>query len=111
MTCQLPENLLTDLITIKRSVQSYVSGTKRPVFEFQVLASGIKSWFVPQSTALNRNVLGQNANPSFLIFLNLTDITENDEVVRESSGKEYVIKEVKDFFSHHLEVSAELKRV
>ena len=110
MRCGLPENLLTDRITIRKPVQSFVAGTKRPVFEFQVLETGVKARFAPQSTALNRNGLGQNPNQNELIFLNVTDISENYEVVRESTGKEYVVKEVKNFFGHHLEARVEEKR-
>jgi hypothetical protein len=103
MSCGLPGNILTDRITIRKPVQSFVPGTKRPVFEFQVLATGINARFAPQSTALNRNVFGQTPNRIEVLFLNLTEISENYEVVNETTGKEYIVEEVKNFYRHHLE--------
>ena len=108
-TCGLPERLLTDRVTIRKPVQSFVSGTRRPVFEFQVIATGVQSRIIPLRTALSRNVLGQTAVKGIQLFLNPTEIAENYEVVRESDGKVFVVKEVKNFFSWHLEAIVEEK--
>lgn len=106
----ITNRLLTDRITIRKPVQTMVAGTKRPVFEHQVLATNIKARFNPTSTTLHRNALGQNAKRSFRLFLNPTDLKENYEVVRESDGEVFVVTEVKNFFGHHLEAVLEEKK-
>lgn len=106
----ITNRLLTDRVTIRKPVQTMAAGTKRPVFEHQVLATGIRARFNPAGTTLQRNALGQNAKLSFRLFLNLTDLKENYEVVRESDGEAFVVTEVKDFFGHHLEAVLEEKK-
>ncbi len=101
---------MKDRITIRKSVQSFVPATRKPVFEFQTSATGVKSRFDPASTAQNRNVLGQTPKKSFKIFLNSVDLKENDEVIRESDGEVFVVTEVKDIFGHHLEAVVEEKK-
>ncbi len=108
---KLPERLLVDLVTIRRPVQTVVAGTKRPVFERQVVAQDVKARINPAGTNLSRNVLGQTPKRSMRLFLNpLTDIKENDEVVRESDGRVFVVTEVKDFFGGHLEAVLEERK-
>jgi hypothetical protein len=109
MSRSLPERLLTDRITIRKPVQSFVPGTKKPVFEHQVIATNVKARFNPASTALDRNVLGQTPNRSARLFVNLADLPfdglkENFEVMNEATGENYVVTEAKDFFNHHLEI-------
>lgn len=110
MSRALPERLLTDRITIRKPVQSFVAGTKKPVFEHQVIATGVKSRFNPASTGLDRNVLGQTPRRSARLFMNLVDLPpdglkENFEVTNEATGESYVVTETKDFFGHHVEVA------
>lgn len=108
---RLPERLLTDLVTIRRPVQAAVAGTKRPVFERQAVATGVKARINPAGTTMNRNVLGQTPKRSLRLFLNpLADIRENDEIVRESDGRVYVVTEVKDYFGGHLEAALEERK-
>lgn len=108
---RLPERLLVDLVTIRRPVQTAVSGTKRPVFEREVIAQGVKARINPAGTTMSRNVLGQTPKRSMRLFVNPpSDIRENDEVVRESDGRVFIITEVKDFFGGHLEAVLEERR-
>ena len=108
---RLPERLLVDLVTIRRPVQTAVAGTKRPVFERQVVAQGVKARFNPAGTNLSRNVLGQTPKRSFRLFLNPpADLRENDEIVRESDGRVFIVAEVKDFFGGHLEAVLEERK-
>ena len=110
MSRRIPDRLLKDMVTIRKSVQSFVPSTKRPVFAFQTTETGIKARFDPASSTLNRNVLGQTPKKSFKLFLNSADLKENDEIVRESDGETFVVTEVKDIFGHHLEAVVEEKR-
>lgn len=110
MTRAIPDRLLPDRITIRKPVQSFVPGSRRPVFEFQVIATGVKARFNPASTGTNQNVLGRTPKKSFRLFLNPTELLENYEVVRESDGEVFVVTEVKDFFGHHLEATLEEKK-
>lgn len=110
MSRNIAERLLQDRITIRKPVQSFVPSTRKPVFEFQTAATGIKARFNPASSNLNRNALGQTPKRSFKVFLNSTDLKENDEVVRELDGATFVVTEVRDMFGHHLEAVLEEKR-
>ena len=108
MTIEL--RLLTDTITIRRPVQSFVAGTKTPVFNHQIVAAGIRARFNPAPTNMSRNVLGQTPKRSFRLFLNPADLRENDEVVRKSDGETFLVTEVKNFFGKHLEAFLQEKR-
>lgn len=110
MITHLPERLLTDSITIRKPAQSFVPSTKRPVFKFNVVQTGVKARFNPASTTLNRNVLGQTPKKSLRLFLNPIDLKENDEVIDENTGDVFVVTEVKDFFGHHMEAFVEEKQ-
>ncbi|MCG3204331.1 MAG: hypothetical protein KCHDKBKB_01046 [Elusimicrobia bacterium] len=111
----LPVRLLMDRITIKKPVQSFVSGTKRPVFEHVVVGTNVKARFNPGSTGLDRNVLGQTPKRSFRLFANVADLPaeglkENYEVTNEATGAEFVVTEVKSIFDHHIEVDLAEKK-
>lgn len=103
----LEERLLPDRITIRKPVQSFVSGTKKPVFDYQVIAAGVAARFNPQSTSLQRNVMGQTAKKRYELFLNVMELLENYEIVREATGEVFLVTEVKNLFGHHLEVLVE----
>ena len=108
---QLPERLLVDLVTIRRPVQTAVAGTKRPVFERQIVTEGVKARINPAGTNMSRNVLGQTPKRSMRLFVNPpVDIKENDEIVRESDGRVFIVTEVKDFFGGHLEAVLEERK-
>lgn len=99
---------MTDRITIRKPVQRFVAGTKRPVFKHEVIASNVKARFNPGSTVLDRNVLGQTPKHAVRLFVNLSvlpndGLKENYEVVNEATGEEYIVTEVKNLFDHHLE--------
>jgi hypothetical protein len=107
---ELPDRLLTDRITIKKPVQSFVAGTKKPVFEHQVIATNVKARFNPASTGLDRNVLGQTPKRGARLFVNLADLPmeglkENFEVMNESTQENYLVTEAKNFFGHHMEAA------
>ena len=110
MITHLPERLLTDSITIRRPIRAFVTGTKMPVFQFEIFQSGIRARFNPASTSLNRNVLGQTPKKSFRLFLNPIELKENDEVINEATGETFVVTEAKEFFGHHMEVVVEEKQ-
>lgn len=110
MNRKIPDRLLKDRITIRKPVQSFIAGTKKPVFEHQVVATNVKARFNPAGTALDRNVLGQTPKRGARLFVNKTDLPieglkENFEVVNETTGESFVVTESKNFFEHHLEVS------
>jgi hypothetical protein len=107
---KIPDRLLKDRITIRRPIQAFVAGTKKPVFSHQVIATNVKARFNPASTALDRNVLGQTPKRGARLFVNMADLPleglkENFEVVNETTGESFVVTESKNFFEHHLEVS------
>lgn len=110
MSRTIPDRLLPDIVTIKRPIQSFAPSSKRPVFQYETIATGVRCRFNPEKTALNRNVLGQTPKKAFQIFLNPRELHENYEVVNESDGKTFVATEVKDYFGHHLEVVVEEKK-
>lgn len=110
MSRELPDRLLTDRITIKKPVQSFVAGTKKPVFEHQVIATNVKARFNPASTGLDRNVLGQTPKRGARLFVNLADLPmeglkENFEVMNEATQENYLVTEAKNFFGHHMEAA------
>lgn len=110
MIGELPDRLLTDRISIRKPVQSFVAGTKKPVFEHQVIATNVKARFNPASTGMDRNVLGQTPKRSARLFVNLADLPpdglkENFEVMNEVTGENFIVTEAKNFFSHHVEVA------
>ncbi|MCG3206064.1 MAG: hypothetical protein KCHDKBKB_02790 [Elusimicrobia bacterium] len=110
MIRKLPDRLLKDRITIRKPVQSFISGTKKPVFEHQLVATNVKARFNPAGTGLDRNVLGQTPKRGARLFVNVEDLPpeglkENFEVVNEATGEGYVVTETKNYFGHHLEVA------
>lgn len=106
----IEDRLLPDRITVKKPVSSFAAGTRRPVFEYQVIATGIKARFDPGRSTINKNVLGSVSKKTFQLFLNKTELEENYEVVNEENGKVYLVIEVKNIFSHHLEAIIEEKK-
>ena len=110
MSRKLPDRLLKDRITIRRPIQAFVAGTKKPVFSHQVIATNVRARFNPAGTALDRNVLGQTPKRGARLFVNTTDLPleglkENYEVVNEVTGETFVVTESKNFFGHHFEVA------
>ncbi|MFA6433751.1 MAG: hypothetical protein WCW52_03565 [Elusimicrobiales bacterium] len=106
----MEKRLLNNLITIRKPVQTFVTGSKTPVFEYQVLLTGIKARFVPAGTSMSRNVTGQTPKRSFRLFLNPAELKENYEVIRESDGEVFAVTEVKNFYGHHVEAVLESKK-
>ena len=103
MTCGIPERLLPDRVTIRRPVQSMATGTKRPIFSYQVLAGNVPARFDPAASSIPETVLGKTPRKGFTLYLNPVELKENYEVVDEVSGQIYVVLEAKNFFGHHLE--------
>jgi len=106
----IENRLLPDKITIRKPVQTVVPATKRPVFEFQVIATGIRARFNPDSTAMEKDVLGQVPKKRFQLFLNVAELLENYEVIKEDTGEVFRVMEVLNLFNHHLEVAIEEKK-
>ncbi len=106
----IEKRLLNDSITIRKPIQRLVAGTKQPVFDYEVVATGVKARLNPGGTALNRNVMGQTPKRSFRLFLNTTELKENYEVIRESDNEIFTVTEVKNFWDHHLEATLEEKQ-
>ena len=106
MPVGIPDRLLTDRVTIRKPVQSMAVGTKRPVFEYQAIATGVHARFDPAPTSLNRNVLGHTPKRGLVVFMNPTDIQENYEIIDEATGQEFVVTEVRDY-RQHLEVQTQ----
>lgn len=106
----ISKRLLNETITIRKPVQRFVVGTKQPVFDFEVVATGIKARFNPGGTANSRNVLGQTPKGSYRLFLNLTELKVNYEIVREADDQAFVVTDVKNFWDHHLEAMLEEKK-
>jgi hypothetical protein len=107
MSCGIPDRLLPDRISIRKPVQSMATGTKRPVFSYQTLASGVPARFDPAAVSVPDTVLGKTPRKGFTLFLNPVELKENYEVVDDVSGQIYVVVESKDFHGHHLEVRLE----
>ncbi len=110
MSRMIPDRLLPDRIAIRRPQQSFAPSSKRPVFQFETIATGVRARFNPDKTALNRNVLGQTPKKAFQLFLNPRELHENYEVLDETTGKTFVAVEVKNYFGHHLEAVVEEKK-
>ena len=106
----IEKRLLTETVTIRKPVQRLVTGTKQPVFEYEVVATGIKARFNPGGTASSRNVLGQTPKRSYRLFLNPTELKANYEVIRESDSETFTVTDVKNFWNHHLEAALEEKK-
>ena len=103
----IEDRLLPDRITIRKPVQTAVPGTKRPVYEFQVIATGIKARFNPDSTAMEKDVLGQVPKKRYQLFLNVAELLENYQVIKEDTGEVFRVLEILNLYNHHLEVSVE----
>lgn len=106
----IEKRLLNETITIRKPVQRFITGTKQPVFDYEVIATGVKARFNPGGTATSRNVLGQTPKGSFRLFLNPAELKANYEVVRESDGQAFLVTDVKNFWNHHLEATLEEKK-
>jgi hypothetical protein len=106
----IEKRLLNEAITIRKPVQHFVTGTKQPVFDYEVIATGVKARFNPGGTASSRNVLGQTPKRSFRLFLNTTELKANYEVIRESDNETFVATDVKNFWGHHMEAVLEEKK-
>jgi len=106
----IDKRLLNDSITIRKPVQRFASGTKQPVFEYTVIATGVKARFNPSGTASSRNTLGQTPKGMFRLFINQAELKANYEVIRESDGETFVATDVKNFWGHHMEATLEEKK-
>ena len=104
------KRLLTETITIRKPVRQFTTGSKQPVFSYEIVATGVKARFNPGGTATSRNVLGQTPKGSFRLFMNPTELKANYEVVRESDGQAFLVTDVKNFWNHHLEAMLEEKK-
>jgi hypothetical protein len=110
MIRELPDRLLSDRITIRHPVQSFVPGTKKPVFRYEQIATNVRARFNPASTSIDVNVFGSTPRKTARLFVNVDDLPpqglkENFEVVNEATGEIYVVTESKNYFEHHLEVA------
>lgn len=110
MSRAIPERLLPDCISIRRPVQSFAPSSKRPVFQYETIATSVRARFNPEKTATSRNTLGQTPKKTFQLFVNPREFHENYEVIDEASGKVFVTLEVKNYFGHHLEAVLEEKK-
>lgn len=101
MERKLPDRLLVDRITVRRPVQSFVSGTKKPVFRYETVATNVKARFNPVSTKLDRNVIGQVPRKGYRLFVNEAVVNENDEVIWEATNRRFLVTQVRHLFGHH----------
>jgi len=101
---------LNETITIRKPVQHFVSGTKQPVFDYEVVAAGVKARFNPSGTAISTNTLGKSPKKLFRLFVNPVELKENYEVIRESDNEPFLVTAVKNFWGHHLEATLEEKK-
>ncbi|HOX22234.1 MAG TPA: hypothetical protein PLL10_02125 [Elusimicrobiales bacterium] len=106
----IQKRILNETVTIRKAVQRFVPGTKQPVFDYEVIATGVRARFNPGGTASSRNVLGQTPKRAFRLFLNPVELKANYEVIRESDGEAFNVTEVKDFWGHHMEAGLEEKK-
>src|SRR5260221_74268 len=97
---QLEERLLPDRITIRKPVQAMVEGTKRPVFEFEAIATGVRARFNPDRTSLEHTIMGQAPKKRYQLFMNVMDLLANYEIVNEATGEVFLVTEVRNFFNH-----------
>ena len=106
---QIQERLLVDRITVRKPVQSFVPGTKKPVFEYRTITQGVKARFNPAGTVIDTNILGQLPKKSYRLFLNDPVLSENDEIIWEGTGDKFIVIQVKFMFGHHVEAIVEEK--
>lgn len=105
----IEERLLTDLVTIRKPVQTFSAG-KMPVLEYQTILTDVKVRFEPLSTSEHRVILGNVPKKIFRVFTNPVDIRENYELIRQSDNAKFLVTDVKNFFGHHIELIAEEKK-
>jgi len=106
----IEKRLLNETITIRKPVQRFVTGTKQPVFDYEVIATGVRARFNPGGTASSRNVMGQTPKRSSRLFLNPVELQANYEIIRESDGETFIVTDVKNFWNHHMEATLEEKK-
>ena len=47
---KIPDRLLTERVSIRRAVQSLAPSTKRPVFHYETIATGVQARFNPDKS-------------------------------------------------------------
>jgi hypothetical protein len=104
--------LCNEKVNIKRPVQEKVTGTLRPVMNETSLFENVNVRFSPLSGKYGESVLGRFPTATNLLFLPpAATVKENDVIVRISeSNKEFLIKDVRTFWGHHIEAVIEEKR-
>jgi hypothetical protein len=109
MPTGLPGALLTTRATILRPVRSYASGTKQPIVTETSQATGVRVRLEPLAGELQATVLGRLPTATHRLFTNHADLKPNDVVKDEGSSQKYVVREVGNFFGHHVEAILERK--
>jgi len=103
----LPNSLLIDSVTILRPVRSMAAGTKQPIVTETVQATGVRVRIEPLSGGVRETVLGQLPEATHRLFTNSQDVKVNDIIQR--GAQKFLVREVGDFFDHHLEAILEQK--
>jgi len=105
----LPASLLPILMTVLRPIHSYATGTKQPIVTETSQATGVRVRLEPLSGDLRETVLGRLPEATHRLFTNHKDLKQNDIVKDESNNQKYVVREVSNFFDHHLEAILQRK--
>jgi len=103
----LPNSLLIDSVTILRPVRSMATGTKQPIVTETVQATGVRVRIEPLSGGVRETVMGRLPEATHRLFTNSQDVKVND--VLQLGVQKFVVREVGDFFGHHLEAILEQK--
>jgi len=103
----LPNALLIHSVTILRPVRSMAAGTKQPIVTETAQATGVEARIEPLSGGLRETVLGRLPEATHRLFTNHQDVKVNDVIQRGT--QKYLVREVGDFFNHHVEAVLEQK--
>jgi len=105
----LPASLLSVLVTVLRPIHSYAAGTKQPIVTETSQATGVRVRVEPLSGDVAATVLGRLPTATHRLFTNHKDLKQNDVVKDEATNQKYVVREVSNFFDHHIEAILERK--
>ena len=110
MSVTLPGALLIHKITIIRQSRGFAPGTKQPIVTESTIGTGIRARFEPLSGSARETVLGRIPEATHKLFLNVANLKQDDIVEDEATLQQFTVREVGDFFGHHMEAILEEKR-
>lgn len=107
MAQALPSGLLMHAVTVLRPVRSYAAGTKQPIVTETTQATGVRVRIEPLSGSVRETVMGRLPEATHRLFTNSQDLKVHDVI--QHGSQRYLVREVGNFFDHHLEAILEQK--